>query len=457
MKNMRKAAILAVLVQLLVVGTLSCARPAESTPVSEDNSYSPDPTVYGDLDKLDPRGQAVVYWHDFTGIREEQLLSLVDEFNRTNEWGITILAESQGTSQQLYDRLNRGLPEKKIPGVIVVFPDQAVTYARVGVLVSVDPYMANEKWGLSRWELEDFFSVALNGDYMPELEERYGWPVFKDMEVLYYNEDWLVELGYDSPPETWDDFLEISCAAPKQPFSNSKGEGTPTGFQYPPTASQFATLIFSRGGDITDRDGSEFIFNAEEGQATLLLLRELETRDCGVLDESGKDRVTSFGRGWTLFTIASVHQMPIYSEIVEQGAGFNWSVSPPPHVTHDPRMNIFGPSLSILKTTPKEQLAAWLFIRWLSEPEQQAKWATGTGYLPVRRSAKELMTGYLESNPAYAKAIGYMAYQYGNQTPVPGYNQCQAIIEGMLTAVSAGGDFRAELDAAVEQCEQLLN
>jgi sn-glycerol 3-phosphate transport system substrate-binding protein len=47
--------------------------------------------------------------------------------------------------------------------------------------------------------------------------------------------------------------------------------------------------------------------------------------------------------------------------------------------------------LSILNLRPEEeQQAAWKFIKWLVEPEQQAEWFAGSGYLPVSRAAVDL-------------------------------------------------------------------
>jgi len=37
----------------------------------------------------------------------------------------------------------------------------------------------------------------------------------------------------------------------------------------------------------------------------------------------------------------------------------------------------------------EEQEAAWKFIRWVVQPEQQAEWFAGTGQLPVSRSSVE--------------------------------------------------------------------
>jgi sn-glycerol 3-phosphate transport system substrate-binding protein len=36
-----------------------------------------------------------------------------------------------------------------------------------------------------------------------------------------------------------------------------------------------------------------------------------------------------------------------------------------------------------------EREGGWEFIKWLLEPEQQAEWFAGSGYLPVRNSAYE--------------------------------------------------------------------
>ena len=52
---------------------------------------------------------------------------------------------------------------------------------------------------------------------------------------------------------------------------------------------------------------------------------------------------------------------------------------------------VYGRSLWILKGRPEaEQEAAWKFVKWLLEPEQQAEWFAGSGYLPVRVSAYDL-------------------------------------------------------------------
>ena len=56
-----------------------------------------------------------------------------------------------------------------------------------------------------------------------------------------------------------------------------------------------------------------------------------------------------------------------------------------------PLPGVWTRSLWVLNQRPEEeQEAAWSFIRWLMEPQQQAEWFAGSGYLPVRLSALDL-------------------------------------------------------------------
>jgi sn-glycerol 3-phosphate transport system substrate-binding protein len=49
-----------------------------------------------------------------------------------------------------------------------------------------------------------------------------------------------------------------------------------------------------------------------------------------------------------------------------------------------------GLFLWILSGPKEEQEATWKLVKWLMEPEQQAEWFAGSGYLPVSRSSVDL-------------------------------------------------------------------
>ena len=116
---------------------------------------------------------------------------------------------------------------------------------------------------------------------------------------------------------------------------------------------------------------------------------------------------TDFANQKVLFTMGSSSGLPYYASAVEAGeAGqFDWSVAPLPHTTSKPQINVYGASVSVPKTTPEQQLAAWLFIRWFTEPEQQVRWVETSNYFPVRKSVANNLGSYFSNNPNYEVAF----------------------------------------------------
>lgn len=73
------------------------------------------PATEGDLAGVDPSGQAIVWWHNHTGSREEGLVALLDEFNQGNPCGITIEAQSQGSYNDIRDKVNASISAGELP------------------------------------------------------------------------------------------------------------------------------------------------------------------------------------------------------------------------------------------------------------------------------------------------------------------------------------------------------
>jgi len=61
-----------------------------------------------------------------------------------------------------------------------------------------------------------------------------------------------------------------------------------------------------------------------------------------------------------------------------------------------------------IESTPEQQLASWLFVRWLLSPQIQQKWVEVTGLFPLRTSALDLLSGYKDSHPQWSAAIGLL-------------------------------------------------
>jgi multiple sugar transport system substrate-binding protein/sn-glycerol 3-phosphate transport system substrate-binding protein len=466
---------LLVALSLPLLVCLSCGRattPPAETPETRAPSATPQPpstarptpsptaerTPEG-LAQVNPRGQTVTYWHPHTGFREALLLELVDRFNRENEWRITVLAESYNNYRDLNAQLEERLATGQLPHLSTVYPYQIAHYAvQEEQLVALTPYRQSEPWGYTEAEMDDFFPAALETGILPQFDARYGWPAYQSIEVLYYNADWLAELGYETPPQTWELFAESACDAGRRVFSGATGEGVPLGYKYALHAQRFTTLLFSGGGALVNPQGTAYVFDGPQGREVLDRLKDLTERGCiAPMTERYANQV-DFSQGWVLFTIGPISNLRYYERAVNEGAGFSWSVNPPPHTGDgEPRVNVHGPAHVIFRSTPQQQLATWLFVRWLSEPEQQAAWARGTDYYPVRRSTAALLEAYFAENPAYAKGFDFLTLPRGRGGAVTGYPQCEAAIEEMLARVLLEDQAaEAALDDAVRACNRAL-
>jgi multiple sugar transport system substrate-binding protein/sn-glycerol 3-phosphate transport system substrate-binding protein len=408
-----------------------------------------DKEIYGDLENLDPSGQVVEYWHQHPpSDRGEAIRALVDEFNATNQWGITVREQYAGSYGEIYNRIIADIPSGEVPEMSVAYQNQAATYVTQGAVVELTPYIESARWGFAAEEDEDLFPFVVQGDYLPEFEGRYGFPPHRSMEVLFYNEDWLRQLGYDGPPRTWEAFKEMACAA-------SDPDAGTYGYELSVDASTFADMLYNRGGSIMDKEATAYTFGDQAGLEVLTYLQELLDEGCAILEVEAYGDRADFGAGKVLFTIGSTSGLPLYRARVEEGAGFNWSVSTLPTTLDTPRVVIYGASLSILRTTPEKQLAAWLFIQWLTEPEQGARWSRATNYFPVRESVAAELTDYFAENPQYEKAFGFLGYNVAIEPGVASYDECRDSIGLMLNAVADGEDPKAQLDWALEECNAL--
>ncbi len=397
----------------------------------------------------DPSGQVITFWYQHSGAREKIMQGMIDDFNASNEWKIKVQGKYAGSYDEIYNKIVQGIPDHQVPELTVAYSNQAAVYAKNGGIIELTPFIESSKWGFTKAELDDFFSFTEKGDYLPEFKGRYGFPNQRSMEVLFYNEDWLRQLGFDHPPYTWEEFESMACAA------SNKNDGK-VGYVLSVDPSTFADMLFNRNGSLINADGTSYAFGDQAGLEVITFLHELSEKGCLSIETTEKQDQDEFSAGRALFTFGSTTGLPDYLRLVSGGANFNWSVSTMPSSLKSPSVSVYGASLSILKTTPEKQLAAWLFIKWLTAPEQTAYWAQSTGYFPVRRSAAELLKNYFSENPQYGKAFSFLDLDIAVEPGLASWTECRNSISKMFEAAPRGGDPNALLKNAQDECDRIL-
>jgi multiple sugar transport system substrate-binding protein len=453
--------VLAVLVIPLIL--TACGPTPEPTAAPEPTEAAPEPTeaapepteaveepevAAGPYDDVDPTGATVLWWHQHTGARDEGLQQLVTEFNETNEWGIEVAAEYAGGYAEIYDKMIAAISANDptlLPNLVSQYPNGLAKFELSDALVDMDELISSPKWGLTEEEIADFFPGTLEANVSPVFGDGHfqlALPPQNSMEVMYYNQDWLTELGYDGPPTTWAEFAEMACAA------TDPDAGT-IGYEISTDASRFSSLIFSRHGTYFEADGSAFDFTNDTVIETMSFMKDLYDQGCiGDMAEAYGDQ-TDFGNYKTLFTIGSSSGLPYYDSAVKSGeqGEFLWGVAALPYMDGgtEPVMDIYGAPIAVAKTTPEQELAGWLFLKWFTAPEQNARWAKISNYFPVRTGALALLSDYLAENPIYQAAFDLLPYGTFEAQWCACYEEVRRLMNDAYVAILDGADIEATL------------
>lgn len=407
------------------------------------------------VETVDPTGQQVVFWYQHTRTREEALQAMIEQFNQSNDHGITVRGEFAGGYGDIYNKMVVGLQGGSVPDLLVAYQNQALEYYTAQGIVDMTPYLQSQRWGLSAEAAADFVQAFLQQDRLANGVQT-GLPPNRSIEVLYYNSDWLTELGADGPPATWDEFARLCRAARDSPFSGNADKTRSLGFILDEDASRLASMVFSRGGHLVTDANDAYTLDTPEVAASLQLMRDLVADgSVEMMGEPYGDQ-SAFNVGQSLFILRSTSGLPFVRDGVQSGADFAWSVSPPPRSTDEPVVNFYGASISMGRTTPERQLAAWLFLKWFTEPEQQARWVKASNYFPARKSTADLLTSYFEQNPTYLTAYGLL--DAGRAEPsVAGYDGVRRLISQTVVKVVHGEDIPSSLQALERDANATLH
>ncbi len=452
----RKMFSLIAIIMIAAMVLSACAKPATEAEGPVEGAV--------DWTKVTP-AKNIVFWHQHTGEdREAAMAKIVSDFNATNEYGITLTAEYAGGYGDIYTKMLALLNTPDVPDIVVGYQNQIATYQLANSIFDMNTVINDPVYGMAQADQDDFIDSFFQQDVYPLYDnQRLGLAPNRSMEVMYYNMSWLKELGYDAPPTTPEEFREMTCKASTTPFSGAKAEGS-MGYQLSIDTSRFASWTYAFGGDIYDGTTNQYTLNSPAAVEAFKFLQGLFADGCARLVSENYGDQTDFGNGTLLFTIGSSSGLPYYTSAVEEGAGFEWSVAALPN-TGTPKQNVYGASVSIPKSTPERELAAWIFIKYYTSPEVQKLWAEASGYFPVRESVAEMMTDYMAANPTYKASWDLLEYGWF-EPAVPGYDFVRDEIEVVMAAVvdDPALDVQVEFDKLntfgntilAEQLEQIV-
>ena len=391
---------------------------------------------------------------DDSGTREQ----LVQRFNEERQGEIRINFREAPTDtgeffQQLQTQFQAGGGDIDVIGGDVIWPAQ---FAANGWIAD-----------LSERFTEDMRSDYLEGPIEANTYEGaiYGVPWFTDAGMLYYRQDLLQQSGFENPPETWDELIEMA----KQVQEDS---GTEIGFifqgaDYEGGVVNGLEYINSYGGDAVNPDDvSEVTIDSPDSVEGLSMERRMVEEGItpqSVANFTEQESEADFLNGRAVFCrnwpyMYALAGDPEASSISQDQVG----VAPLPRGTNGESVSgLGGWNFYVNSATDQEtQDAAWEFIQYMSAAEQQKEYALGGAFLPTRSDLYEDQE-ILDAVPVIA--LAGEALERTVPRPVSPYysdmsaemaETFNASLSGDVEPEQAVSDLQGTLQDIVEQGEQ---
>jgi serine/threonine protein kinase/ABC-type glycerol-3-phosphate transport system substrate-binding protein len=353
----------------------------------------------------------VTFWHTrSSGLPNETLMSIVDEFNATNEYGITVEILDQGGFSDVEDAMDAAIQSGDLPDLVTGYTNALASWASVDVMVDIATFISNTEHGLTEKELAAYLPGTLEGG-RNAAGMQVGFPINQSVNVLFYNISFAQDLGFEAPPTTSVEFKEQACAAAA--FNDASGDedliGT-GGLVINPSASNYMSWIFAFGDDGVNETGDGYDYSSEASLAAATFLKDLWDSGCTLTTASYPN--SEFASRKALFIMSSTAGLPYQIAAFEDiGSSDEWALMP--FVGPDGRMAVYSFSkyIGVVKSTPEEELASWLFLKYLTSPELQAILIeNSSGNYPIQENIILLLDEYMANNPIWATGLDLIFY-----------------------------------------------
>lgn len=402
----------------------------------------------------------VVFWHSFVSSTVPALNALIKDFEEKHPH-ITIQAQYIPTGDALVQKLITSIQSKTAPDISWLHAHYMEDLVKADAIYKMDDFIDGPN-GISKEDVEDIY---------PSLRQYASWrgtlysiPMEATNLALLYNKDMFRAAGLDpeQPPRDWD---ELKGFARKLTFDkDGDGKLDQVGFFLPvyPAAGplgawmlwQFHPFLWQAGGYKIDLEQTHVMYNEEAGVQALTLWQEIY-QDLK-LSVFTSDYDVAFASKNLAMAMDGPWNLPRYEEILKD---MDWAFAPLPAGPVKSATIVGGEYLAIFKQS-KNPEAAWEFIKWIIEPEVQAKWAMTSGYLPIRRAVLDVpeFQEYLKENPNFKVFVEQMEVgQAERPIDFGGMEIMRHMADALERATVGKQDVRKVLNDAAKLSNKVLN
>lgn len=429
---------LAVMVVALALVLAACRAAPDGGDASDGGAGAPSAAASVEAAVIEPPANDITisYWTPFTGPDGPFMQELVDQFNAE---GTTITVEME-TLPDYYTEVNTAAQADTLPQVGIMHLDQIPLNAENALITPVaDLTAALELTG------DDFTEDVWNGTFWKG--EQYSIPMDIHPFSMYWNKAAFTEAGLDpeTPPEGEDGLRDALQALIDAGFDGPVWSNHGFG-----AGNTWASLFYQAGGQWTNEDYSEALWNDEAGLRALDYMKALVDDGLHPAQVEIDAEINAFlnGESGLIFT------GPWQTTRLAEALGDDLGAAPFPQVFGE---GVWAGSHTLAVfdgASDEERQAAYYFIDWITS--HAIEWA-GAGMPAARASVRD--SAEFQDVP-YIGAIAEQLPDARFFPPVPeGFNLLYGeggATEAVISVLVGDQEAQPALDASVERYTQVL-
>ena len=256
------------------------------------------------------------------------------------------------------------------------------SFAARNALVDLDNYVERTKT-VNPDDFVDAFRQTAT--YQGKL---YALPLDGESTGLFYRTDLFDAAGIAEPPKTWEEF---EAAAEKLTQPDKKQYGFALFAPAPESAYYWYPWLWQAGGDLLSDDEQEIAFDSDAGRTAAdfyVGLTKYAPKD--FLNSNSYDGRIAFSEGKVGMYVAGGWLAGVLAEEFPKIEG-KWDTAPLPEGTAGCKTTIAGDNLALF-SGGKNHDAAWIWIEFLTQPENMKLWTIDdplSTAMPTRTSLLE--------------------------------------------------------------------
>ncbi|MFX4221589.1 MAG: ABC transporter substrate-binding protein [Thalassobaculum sp.] len=386
------------------------------------------------------------------GKAADTIQALTDEYVAANP-GVSIDAVYAGSYQDTITKTLTAVRGGTPPQLSVILSVDMFTLIEEDAIIPFDDLAkteADKAWLTSFYPA--FMDNSMTGG------KTYGIPFQRSTPVLYWNKEAFKAAGLDpeTPPATWEEQIAFGKKLTKR---DSNGNVTQWGVRIPSSGfpywlfqgltTQNDVILANDAGNKTNFDDPKVV---EALQYLVDLSVKHEVMQPGIIEWGSTPK--AFFEGQTAMMWTTTGNLTN----VRNNAPFVFGVAMLPANKRRGAPTGGGNFYIFKDSTDEQKAASFDFIKWISAPEQAAKWSIATGYVAPRPDAWETpaMKAYVADFPPALVARDQLEYAVAELSTYQNQRITTILNDALEAAITGQKEPAAALEEAQAQADRIL-